>query len=182
MNPTPSPPLPLRDIHLPPEISWWPPAPGYWYLAGLLLLLVIVLLIGRHWYKKGALKRESLARLEQIKQTYQQRKAAQKLSQDLSELLRRIALSSHPRAQVAGLTGEAWLAFLDSQWGNQPSSPTPFQSGPGRSLITAPYQKTIEPETVEKLLKLCKNWIEAYDYGFKTDSNPEQNVIFQRIE
>ncbi|MDD9890866.1 MAG: DUF4381 domain-containing protein, partial [Gammaproteobacteria bacterium] len=28
----------LADIHLPGEISYWPPAPGWWVLAALLLL------------------------------------------------------------------------------------------------------------------------------------------------
>ncbi len=33
--------LPLRDIHLPGSIGWWPPAPGWWLLAGLLLAALV---------------------------------------------------------------------------------------------------------------------------------------------
>ncbi|MDP7406676.1 MAG: DUF4381 domain-containing protein, partial [SAR324 cluster bacterium] len=22
----------LRDVHLPPAVSWWPPAPGWWII------------------------------------------------------------------------------------------------------------------------------------------------------
>ncbi|HVS24646.1 MAG TPA: DUF4381 family protein, partial [Gammaproteobacteria bacterium] len=33
MNQTDFTQLPLRDIHLPGLISWWPPAPGWWIAA-----------------------------------------------------------------------------------------------------------------------------------------------------
>ncbi|MGB5468066.1 MAG: DUF4381 family protein, partial [Sedimenticolaceae bacterium] len=29
----------LRDYHLPDAVGWWPPAPGWWLLFGLLLVL-----------------------------------------------------------------------------------------------------------------------------------------------
>jgi len=32
MNPDPL--APLRPLHLPDQIGWWPPAPGWWLLAG----------------------------------------------------------------------------------------------------------------------------------------------------
>ncbi|MEP6880575.1 MAG: DUF4381 domain-containing protein, partial [Dokdonella sp.] len=31
----------LRDIHLPADPSWWPPAPGWWILAAILLGVTI---------------------------------------------------------------------------------------------------------------------------------------------
>ena len=56
----------LRDLHLPGEPSWFPPAPGWWLLAVLLIIAAIVLL--RYWQRRrrrrwvaGAAYREWLA-------------------------------------------------------------------------------------------------------------------------
>ena len=48
----------LRDIHLPQVPAWWPPRPGWWLVA--LVLLAAVL----WWLRRmPAWKREALARL-----------------------------------------------------------------------------------------------------------------------
>ena len=38
----------LRDIHLPPPIEWWPPAPG-WYVLALIVLGAVVGLLYYAW-------------------------------------------------------------------------------------------------------------------------------------
>ena len=38
----------LRDIHGLDAVPWWPIAPGWWLIAGVLVLLVLAA-IGRHW-------------------------------------------------------------------------------------------------------------------------------------
>ena len=40
MNPGAPDPLQLRDIHLPADPGWWPPAPGWWLLAAVLVALL----------------------------------------------------------------------------------------------------------------------------------------------
>ena len=44
-------------------------------------------------------------------------------------------LAYAPRRQVAGLTGEAWLAWLDRGL-EQPL----FSEGPGREIVSLPYR------------------------------------------
>jgi hypothetical protein len=71
-------------------------------------------------------------------------------------LLRRVAVSRHPRAQVASLTGRRWLEFLDSVSGD-----TGFSGGPGRILADAPYNPALRPDNIPDLIDLCRRWLEA---------------------
>ncbi len=56
--------LELRDIHLPEAISWWPPAPGWWFLLGSIVFIVIAVFLFKHYQKKQALKKQVLAEFE----------------------------------------------------------------------------------------------------------------------
>ena len=49
--------LPLRDIHLPAAIGWWPPALGWWLLAA--LVLAAAGLYGLHYYRSRHKRAES---------------------------------------------------------------------------------------------------------------------------
>ena len=71
----------------------------------------------------------------------------------LSMLLRRVALARMPQQQPAGLTGEHWLAFLDSHSGG-----TPFSSGIGKVLACAPYTPDVDFDR-SSLLLLAEEWI-----------------------
>ncbi|MEM8682735.1 MAG: DUF4381 domain-containing protein [Pseudomonadota bacterium] len=39
MNPTE---IPIRDLHLPPEISWWPLAPGWWVILAIVAIVLVL--------------------------------------------------------------------------------------------------------------------------------------------
>ncbi|HPY40873.1 MAG TPA: DUF4381 domain-containing protein, partial [Thiolinea sp.] len=73
MNPTE---LPLRDIHLPPEISWWPLAWGWWALLALVVLILVMLF---NWWRQRSSSQQhvnlsaqasALKELERIEQQY----------------------------------------------------------------------------------------------------------------
>jgi hypothetical protein len=96
----------LRDIAVPPDVSFWPPAPGWWAVgaavavaAGLAIAAAV-----RHW-RRNAYRREALRALETAG------------AHDISGILKRAALAAFPREQVASLNGAAWLAFLDRTGG-----------------------------------------------------------------
>lgn len=145
----------LRDIHTPAAVSWWPPAPGWWLLA----LLVVATGIGvGAWlwlYQRNRWRRAALGELRRVRSL----DAAAQV-RELSVLLRRVALRRYPREQVAALAGDAWLAFLDRAMGQE----TPFQSGVGRVLAVGPYAPAPAVET-EALLALCERWIKRLPGG-----------------
>ena len=136
--------LPLRDLHLPAEIGWWPLAPGWW-----LLLAIAVAGLGwqlyrlfRRWRANRA-RRAALRQLDRIARDFAQTNDLPGLGRQLSELLRRALLAYAPRAEVAGLTGERWLSWLDR------GLETPlFVSGPGRPIHSLPYRNPA-PEQAE---------------------------------
>ena len=150
--------LPLRDIHLPDPVSWWPPAPGWWWLGGLTLLLLLAAWLTVILRNRGRLRREALSALAEISQRHTGSGDGHELCQSLSTLLRRVSLSLYPRSQVASLTGQEWLEFLQ---GNLPDDPAQsFIRGPGRVLAEAPYNPGAEVDA-HRLLEICRRWITA---------------------
>jgi len=152
-------PLDLRDIHLPDAISWWPPAPGWWGLFLLVVLLALSIKAFIDMKKRREARATAIKSLEALSATFEQDQNPHSLVSSLSVLLRRICLSYYPRKDVAALSGEAWLHFLDTHLGKSNQN-TPFSKGPGRILVTAPYQAQIEIDG-QALLNLCENWIKT---------------------
>ncbi|MGB5717451.1 MAG: DUF4381 domain-containing protein [Gammaproteobacteria bacterium] len=151
----------LRDIHGLDAVPWWPLAPGWWYLAGLVCLLLLSIGI-RYWlfYNAGWLgwrgdARRQLRKLKQSLATEDPHVVAGKLS----ELLRRIAMVRSGRQQAAGLTGDTWLQWLAEH------DRTGFDwAQHGQVLLTAPYMPpamTVERAELARLIRAATHWIDA---------------------
>ena len=141
----------MRDIHQPGGLPFWPPAPGWWILAFITLCAIAWLLIRRH--KSLALRREAEKERLRLKSKYQGDKDGRALAMGLSTLLRRLALSCDARRNVAGLTGDDWLRYLDFK-----GKTSNFSNGPGRELTAAPYGDASGLDA-QALLKLVERWI-----------------------
>lgn len=142
--------LPLRDIHLPDPVGWWPPAPGWWVLVcASIALLASGIWLWRRW-RRLTVKALALRELDRI-----EREAGdpQERLRRLAILLRRTCLSLYPRENVAGLTGEAWLAFLERASGDGR-----FSGETGRLLVEAPYRPSVEGDP-ESLLQAIREWL-----------------------
>ena len=152
-----NPPLPeLKALHLPPPVSWWPPAPGWW-------LITILALAGLgaagyflfHHYRRGCYRRAALRELRILQAQATARDNPRQLEQ-LAALLRRVAIEGCGRARVAKLSGEAWLEFLDQSGGT-----SNFCQGVGRVLGEDLYRAapTADPAPVYPVVEA---WIRRH--------------------
>lgn len=141
----------LRGLHLPPPVSAWPPAPGWWILGGLVLLLLLTMYLLWRRYRRRAYRRAALRQLKQMREAANQ---GQAVLSDLSVLLRRVAISRYGRQQVAVLHGDEWLAFLDR------TGRTQAFSQQGRALLEAPYRRQASQEA-GPLLELAQRWLQV---------------------
>jgi len=164
----------LRDIHLPEAIGWWPLAPGWWMLFALVLIVIAALFFYLRWrdmqknkpaiFSTQQVMQAALYELTAIEQAYAELdissdQAARRSVAAISQLLRRCAvelgrLKNEPNA-VAGLTGDAWLNWLDGHWDRDD-----FTQGPGRILIDAPYRNDFSHTAeLNELFTLSRTWL-----------------------
>ena len=151
--------LPLRDIHLPGSIGWWPPAIGWWLLMALALVGLALYAVQ---YYRARHKRAALKAMTRVRAALEQGAEPVACLQFLSTILRRFAMTFVARAagepDVAGLIGERWLSYLDGRWAR-----TDFSAGLGKRLLVAPYARpnSIERGTALELTALCTAWLAA---------------------
>jgi Domain of unknown function (DUF4381) len=132
MSIEPQEPISLDQLHtivLPPDISWWPIAPGWYVLA--LLLLWVFLWFGFFRLKQHrslAYRREALGELAALQlilsdantvsgadsETDAKAEQAVEVIRSATTLLKRTAIHVYSRERVASLTGEEWVEFLES--------------------------------------------------------------------
>ena len=115
-QPAPNPLDQLKDIHLPEQIEQFQLAPGWWFLIALTSGLFIYFVV--QWNRK----RRSLyllkpANLELNK--IANAKPDNNAIAELSILMKRICLVYFPERQVAALSGESWVKFINQQVGKE---------------------------------------------------------------
>jgi len=145
----------LKDIHLPPPVSWWPPAPGWWLLAFLFLAgFVAAGYFLWRFYHSRAYRRAALRELQILRQAMGTDE--RKRLEQLAALVRRVAIEGCGREQVVGLSGRPWLGFLD-----RTGATTEFSRGPGRALGEDLYRPGAAAD-LEKLMPLVETWIRRH--------------------
>ena len=104
----------LRDIHLPAEVSAWPPGPLWWVL--MLLCLGLAALALTWWLRRRERRRyRSLAteELQVLLMQWREDQDGDSYRSSANRVLKRAALAAFPRAEVAGLSGASWAQYLD---------------------------------------------------------------------
>lgn len=133
----------LHDLSLPPEVSWWPMAPGWYVVLGTALLLVLVLAF-RTWkrWRANAYRRAALRELSTMQS-----------APEIATLLRRTALAVAPRDLVATKTGPDWLDWLSAQDRN------PMPEEVRRQLTAGVYAPPCKQDSVVSLRNYAARWI-----------------------
>ncbi|MFT6986489.1 MAG: hypothetical protein ACJAT7_002325 [Psychromonas sp.] len=151
----------LHDIITPSAPSFWPPAPLYW----LLLIISIVLITGAiYLYKRVKSERQkyqmALSKLQQLKD-----EGADFIA--LNKLVKGVALLYFPRQQVASLHGEQWFDFLHTYserplFGSKPLFLQRLYNNRDQSCASDDFEQVkiwIKklPQQIKKQQKECKN-------------------------
>ncbi|MFG1397156.1 DUF4381 domain-containing protein [Roseixanthobacter pseudopolyaromaticivorans] len=101
----------LRDIHLPGQVSFWPLAPGWWMLAGLVVLLA---LIGAflEWRRRQTLAYRVDQELKAIARDTARHRDSRAVAAAGAVLIRRILVTRAGDPAAAALTGAEWQRVL----------------------------------------------------------------------
>ena len=135
--------LALADIQEPVLNTFWPPAPGWWLLA---VLVILSLAYGfrffwKKWQKALAL-RQAKAELRLIKAPDQ--------SAELNELLKRLVRCYSPKHEVLSAPVKPWQDFLQQQL---PQQPLP-------DLQTLLYKSEPLPADFSTYLQFATKWLD----------------------
>jgi hypothetical protein len=152
----------LRDIVVPEAVPWWPPAPG-WYVVGA-VLVILLLWLGIRWarhYRADRYRRAALSELSRIERNAQSSQDPWGALAEVSELLKRVALAAFPREAVAELSGDVWWNFL-----GEVGDGTTFAPETQRLMETALFARAEDCEPsegeVEEVLATARRWIRSH--------------------
>jgi hypothetical protein len=150
----------LREIPLPPPVSFRPATVG-WAAVGVLLLAVAAYAAWRAWrrWQANAYRRAALRELADIEARLGGAGTRGPAAAALPALVKRTALACFPRERVAPTTEDEWLAFLD-----RTCPPGGFVAGPGKLLPRIAYAADLPADAeLRDLTALVRRWIERHD-------------------
>ncbi len=133
----------LRDIHLPMDPEWWPPAPGWWILA---LIAVAVLVYGvwrliARWRRFRPARQAQALYLEVYAAYAGGGMATDQYLHLTNEVLKRFVVYGIGHTAAKPESGEGWLHYLDERYGE-----TAFTQGPGRWLGNDRFRRDVETD------------------------------------
>ncbi len=155
----------LADVVNPTEIGYWPLAPG-WFGVGVLLLCLGLIGAGyrwahwrRHRYRSLALQELSLAGRNGVDSVAH-----------MLEVLRRTTLMAYPRERIVGLSGDAWLAFIERSAG---LTIPPALRGLIADGAYLPEQtlSAMQDEQMQQLKQFIQQWIRQHQLDFVFHDN-----------
>jgi hypothetical protein len=119
----------LRDIHLPPGIFWWPPAPGWWVLAGVVVVAALAA-VGINYVRRRTVRYRALNELNDLRRD--ESLGAVTAAERIAVLLKRIVLQRSATKSIGVEHGTRWVERLMQEPGGMPAEIARF-------LALAPY-------------------------------------------
>lgn len=146
----------LRDIHTAPAAPWWPPAPGWWVLALVILLMLVWMIrraIGR--YRDHQRRKQMLGWVDFLNEMVDPDNEPQAYLSMLNRIFKLIALRAFPNQHCAGMTGQEWADFLIEKIKNSQSADSL------NVLASGPYDPApqFDPEIMSEL---TRTWIRQH--------------------
>lgn len=152
----------LHDIVVLDAAPWWPPAPG-WYLLALLVLLVaawFLVISLKHWWR-NRYRTAALKELNSLRQSIGKSGDQPTTVAALNRILKRVALAAWPRERVSQLAGQAWIDFL-----NQSGDGVKFSSEQTSTLRDAAFSSRISQgltaDQLHELFRSAEKWIRKH--------------------
>lgn len=143
----------LRDIIFPTEVPLWPLAPGWWIVGVAIVASAIVLAaMAILHHRRNAYRRAALGELANIEHLQ-----AGEAAQRITAVLKRAALVAYLRVEVAALSGEAWLGFLDHT-----GHTDAFTAGPARSLPSLAFGGSGETAALPAITSAARDWVRRH--------------------
>jgi len=136
----------LRDIHLPEDPGFWPPAIGWWIVGVLSSLVIVSIVVGIwRWYSKALPLKEFRKQILSIPVVgLKSDSDRQSAIFSMSASVKQLCVFLMGRETVASVSGQSLLVLLDKI-----SASTYFSNGPGKIFASGSYQLGAEGDLVE---------------------------------
>ncbi len=148
----------IQDIITPEDVVFWPPQPG-WYIILLVLLIIVgifIVLRLRH-KKRNAYRGKGILALDALKN----KEISDSNILKVNSILKACALQAYNREDIAILSGEKWVDFL-----NKNATQVSFIGGCKTMLSQGPYQKfnseAFKQSDFDALIALSTKWIKTH--------------------
>ncbi len=146
----------LRDIHAAALVPWWPPAPGWWLVA--IMLLSLLVWLGHHLVERIRVRKrrnQMLLWVDQLNALIDPDSHPQAYISAINRIFKLVALRAFPEQQCAAMAGQQWTDFL------QQHISTPAADGALEALASGPYDPATRFDA-GRIADLARAWIKRH--------------------
>ena len=151
----------IQDIITPEDVAFWPLQPGWYLILFVLLIIVGILIVIRLRHKKrNAYRKQGILAIEALKD----KEVSDSNILKVNSILKACALQAYNREDIAILSGEKWVDFL-----NKKAKHVNFIGASKTILSNGPYQKfnseAFNQNEFDDLIALSIKWIKSHRHN-----------------